>query len=624
MLAKSGMAFKDIYAIMCSCGDDYAYERLLDYEIDAVSYESHDAEIRVFAAYIRHICPDSDGGYIGIDLANSPDFLVAFWGVLMSGHKPYLINSFYPSALKIKLLHKLGVELVISEETCYADFTVIHTNAYAKDCPKITDGHWQNEFALSSTMTGLEAKICVFGGEAVAHQILNTLGVLKTNKRLIKGYQKRIKIVMLLPLFHIFGIMVSYFWCAFFGGTPVFLQDTSPDAIRRAINRHKVTHIFAPPVFFHRLHKGIMAGISQGGEELKVKFQKGVRLAYSLQNIFPSLGLLISRRLFRDALSLSLGLSPQIMISGGAHIDGETLKVINCIGYPLFNGYGTTETGITGVNLAKRIRLRTNGSIGDPFASVDYTYGKDGTLVVSGASICKKIITFQDEQSGFSGIETKDIAQSINGRHFIVGRKSDLFIGANGENISPDTIQNELTVKNAKRYCVLEIGNKLAILLEYDTKLPSAIIANDIDNIKKTLASISYGQQINDIFVTRDPIANPNAIKESRELLRRKIADGSIVLTDYKELLRESNNPKDSADDTTMQTIKQTFQNAANTGAAVQSDADFFIDLGGTSLDYLAMVSELESIFNVQFNLEKNQNLRTPESFYKHIMDILL
>jgi len=46
-------------------------------------------------------------------------------------------------------------------------------------------------------------------------------------------------------------------------------------------------------------------------------------------------------------------------------------------------------------------------------------------------------------------------------------------------------------------------------------------------------------------------------------------------------------------------------------------------DLGGDSLGYFSLISEIESIFNIRINLEKSSNLRTPERFYKYIMELL-
>ncbi|MCL2324187.1 MAG: AMP-binding protein [Actinomycetia bacterium] len=633
-LERSDKTFKDIYSIIFSYSDSFAYERLIDYEISAVTYEAHDADIRAFAAYLEYTYPDAAGGYVAIDLPNTPNFLVAFWGVLMSGRRPYLVNSFYPCELRVSLLERLDIQLVISNAACYPDFTVIDIDAYDRTCPPVAGDRWCDELALSSTMTGLEAKICVFDGEAVVNQILNTRGILRENSWFVNDYEGRVKIAMILPLFHIFGLMVGYFWFAAIGATLVFYQDNSPETIRRTIIRHKVTHIFAPPILFHELHKAIMSGVARETEKRRKKFQRGLKLAFALQNVMPSAGLKISRWLFKDVLAAAFGASPQIMISGGAHIDNEALRTINSIGYPLLNGYGTTETAISGVNLAKRIGLRTNGSVGAPFAGASYTLKEDATLVVASNSICKQIITLHDARSGFSCIETNDLAALRDGQYLIIGRKSDLFIGQGGENISPDSIENELQAKNATRLCVTEIGGKLAIVLEYGEKLPAAIIAHDIDQIKRSLARIAYGQYVSEIFVTRQAISAPNAIKVSRALLKRRIEQGAVVLCDYRELVsargargaQGDDTGEDTSDDT-MRAILQAFAHAlgaTETEAEITPSSDFFIDLGGTSLDYVALICELESAFNLRIDFEKDQDLRSPERICQYVRAALL
>jgi long-subunit acyl-CoA synthetase (AMP-forming) len=299
-ITKSNKTLKDVYNVIFSHCDFIAYERLVDFKIDAVTYKAHDLEIRAFAAYLKHTYPDSIGRYIAIDLPNAPSFIIAFWGILMSGNKPYLVNSFYPPELRISLLKRLDVKLVITDAADYAGFTVVNIDTFDKKCPQITDEFWQNEFAIS------------------------------------------------------------------------------------------------------------------------------------------------------------------------------------------------------GVNLAKKISLRIDGSMGSPFKSANYKFDGDGTLIVSGNSMCKQIITLKGEESGFSSIKTNDLVKIIDGRYFIFGRKSDLYIGENGENINPDAIQNELKIKNANRLCILELNGRLSLVLEYNERLPNTIIVNEIEHIKNSLAKITYGHNVSD------------------------------------------------------------------------------------------------------------------------------
>ncbi len=45
----------------------------------------------------------------------------------------------------------------------------------------------------------------------------------------------------------------------------------------------------------------------------------------------------------------------------------ETMRIINDIGYPLYNGFGMTEAGITSVELSHNIDDRLEASVGKAF-----------------------------------------------------------------------------------------------------------------------------------------------------------------------------------------------------------------------------------------------------------------
>ena len=622
-IKETDKTLKDIYDVIFSQGEHFAYERLVNQNIEATTYATLELEIRRFAAYLKHAYPQVEDKFIAIDLGNGPSFLIAFWGILQSGNKPYLVNSFYPLELRLKIIKRLEVDLCITDGTDYQDITLIDIDNCDKSYPPISDEFWLNEFAISSSLTGMEAKICVFDGQAVASQILNTEGIIKINSWITNSYQNEIKVIMILPLFHIFGIMVSYFWFAFFGTTMVFLKDNAPDTIRGTINRHKVTHIFAPPILFNKLSKGIQSGVARVGEKQKKKFEKGLKIAYAIQDIFPRFGVMISQKLFKQVLAESFGTSPKFMISGGAHIDGEVLKLINGIGYPLFNGYGTTETAIVSVELGKKIRHRTSGSIGNPFDSVTCTYDEGSVLTVSGSSLCKQIIYLNGREEAINRISTNDIVKKVNGQYFITGRKSDLFIGENGENISPDIIQNELRIKRANRFCVLALNGKLSMVLEYSEKLSEAIMFKEMEAVKDSLAGITFGSYIDGIYATYQLIASANAIKISRKQLQRKVETGEVILIDYKDLEQVRGNQNSSEDDATMLLIKQLFKEATETENEVQSNSHFFFDLGGTSLDYLTLINQIETVFDLNINLEKEQRLHTPTCFYEYIVEVV-
>ncbi|MDR0491184.1 MAG: AMP-binding protein [Oscillospiraceae bacterium] len=623
--ASSG-TLRDIYNVMFSHKDHVAYEMLDNYEIKCATYGELEIRIEEFSGYINKECPEADNEYIGIDLPNSPDFLVAFWSVLQSGNKPYLLNSYYPIELNLRLLKKLGARIVITKAAGYSEFVVIEPgacNSVSLPARKATD--WADEIAISSSLTGLEAKICVFDGKSIVNQILNATGIVKKNNWLMLSYDGKIKLIAVLPFFHIFGLIATYFWFAFFGRTIVFPQNHAPDTIRGTINRHQVTHVFAPPILFNKLYKSIMSSVSQETDKRKRRFGRTLKIAFALQNLFPCWGVCLSKKLFREIIGATFGKSVRFMISGGAFIGKDVLKLINNIGYPLFNGYGTTETSITSADFRKKIKHRISGSVGVPFESVEYSITDGRTLSISGRSICRRIVSFDAEQSDFSRIQTNDIVRMEKGQYYVEGRASDLFIGDSGENVSPEIIENGLTVRNANNYSVLELDGKLTLVLEYNEMLPDFIITKEVERLKRELAGTHFGLTVGDILITRDRIANENSVKASRALLRRKISEGEVRLArcSSESDLDVAGTHLLADDSDGISTVKELFFFFFETSADIDIHANFFIDLHGSSLDYFTLMSDIANVFNIQINLEKRNNLYTVYDVYKYLMELI-
>ena len=59
-----------------------------------VSYQEAKDRIRYLAYQIENTFNVKDR-FIGLNIDNSPNWVIAFWGILMSGNKPYLINIVY-------------------------------------------------------------------------------------------------------------------------------------------------------------------------------------------------------------------------------------------------------------------------------------------------------------------------------------------------------------------------------------------------------------------------------------------------------------------------------------------------------------------------------------------------
>ena len=618
-LRNSKRELKDIFEISFSHENMAAYEQLVNFEIQKVTYVQLKEKIEQFASFLTSNYAPKKDEYIGIDLANSPNFIIAFYGSLMAGYAPYLINSYYPLNLRISLLNRLGINKVITLNDQYDAFIKIdmNSNSVRNFKEKIVFNNWANKFAISSTLTGLEAKIAIYDGDSIASEILNSDKIIAQNPWFMKDYHKTIKVAAILPFFHIFGIMVSFFWFTFFGRTIVFFNDLSSENVRATIIRHGITHIFAPPLLFNKLYEGIKKGVQQAGEVKSIKFKKAINIIEKVGNIFPNLSFYLSKLLLKEVRLEAFGESPRFLISGGSYIDKEVLRTINAIGYPLFNGYGTTETSITGANLSLKFSKRINGSIGNPFLSVTYLLEDDGNLIISGNSLAKEIIYLNGNKQKVTNFSTNDIVIIKDGNYFIKGRKSDLYIGENGENISPDMIEQELSFSFAKSFSIIDLNNKLTLIIQFSKETSSFLIKQEIKSIKEQLAKIAYGNSITSIMITYDNISNPSAIKVSRAQLIKAINENQINIFSINSLKEEETI---EYDDYIIETLKKLFLDSLEEKVDINPNSDYFIDLGGDSFGYISLLVSIEQTFNIHINLEKDYSLRTPYSFYKKIV----
>ena len=331
--------------------------------------------------------------YIALEMENSPNWIVAFWAILMSGNKPYLVNMRYPQSLTEGILQTLQVSHILCEQSTRLAGEVITMADLAGEYDAVPEEVFENELAFSSSATSMNEVICFYTGYQIAEQILNFKGIVKKNPRIAAHYKGQLKQLAFLPFYHVFGLFAVYFWFTFFGRTLVFLRDYGAETILKTCRRHQVTHIFAVPMLWHTVEKQIRSEVAKQGEKQEKKLQKALAFSTSLQNICPNAGAAIAKRLLRQVTDKLFGRSVMFCINGGSYLRDSAMELLNGIGYSMHNGYGMSEIGITSVELRRKAKDRNRNSIGQPFSSVSYRLDADGILQVKGSSLCvKKLI----------------------------------------------------------------------------------------------------------------------------------------------------------------------------------------------------------------------------------------
>ena len=619
-LTNSNQTFEAIYSGMF-LNPEYIFAETNDgYKITKYTFKEVDEKISNLAYSINKKYPDLKNQYIGIMQESTIEWVYIFFSILKSGNKPYLINLRHPKPLINSLLKSLDINYSIGVSDLGYDTKFIDLNTLDLVCEPNYRFNFENEIALSTSATTMKEKIIFYTGEEISAQILNCEGILKQNKQIKKHYHGYLKQLVFLPLYHIFGFMATFMWFSYFGRCQVFLNDYSSDTILNTIKKHEVTHIFAVPLFWNTIERTILSELKNKDEKTQNKFKKGQRFTIKLQKMFPSYGLEKSKKLMKEITNKLFGRSVKFCISGGSYIKDSTLYLINSLGYPLYNGYGMSEIGITSVTLGG-INDRLKNSIGKRFGSVEYKI-ENNKLFVRGTSISHKmkidgvIHEFGKEE----WFDTSDLVHEIDGYYYIDGREDDLFIGPNGENINPDHLEKLFNLDKANNISVLDVDNKLSLVIEINDYAPKLIIdelynkANEINN------NLDSSMRVSKIYFTYNPIKNPNAIKVSRQYLKSKIKDNSVKLIEYNDINVSNNN---DVDPKILNGVKECIAECLNIDIKdVLDNSDFFFDLNGSSLDYFDLVSRINDKFNIKLQFE-NDSLHTSIKLAKEVERVL-
>lgn len=609
--------FATLYRFMFSERDNILAESPDGYKIKRTTYgESSDRIERVATSFSASLSDVPKGEMVGLYMSNSVRWIESFWALLMCGYRPLLMNARMTDDLLEKILAEYSVSAVVSDGKLFSVKTVTSSELfdYVGDEKYVPDVWGQEVIFMSSGTTG-NVKLCAYTAENFYYQINDSVGIAETCPQIAKTYEGNIKLLALLPFYHVFGFIAIYMWFSFFSCTFVFLQDIKPQTLLMTIQRHKVTHIFAVPLVWETVYKEAVRKIRARGDKTYNKFRK----ALALSNKHPMLGNLVAGKAFREIRENMFGESIQFLISGGSSVRPEILEFFNGIGYHIVNGYGMTEIGITSVEMSMKRSVRNKCSIGYPMKCTEYSIGENGELMVRGKTMASRImnggnVTVTDFNEWFN---THDLATCEAGRYYLHGRRDDLVVCENGENLNPEIIEKSLYVKGINRICLFADGEGVPTLLVSVTdcfsieklrKYQDAILSKLIEN--------HLNDEIKNVYVTTDKLLSSEDFKVSRKKVARRYAEGVYKIVDFKNAEAHMEHMLSELENKVVECFAEALQVDVS---EIGVNDDFFTDLGGSSLNYFALVDILKSKCGVEPDITENPNLLTVKDFCKYI-----
>jgi len=625
----SDKTFKSLFDIIHNQGDRIFCEYFEMFQPQIVSYKQFKETCYRTASYFSNRLTSPLNSFVGIYMENSINWIATFWALLMLGYRPLLLNCKLPLAINNDVVKLMNCkEIIINTNdvkplinaSCflYPDKEIINSSSLYK--PQV----WGDEIAICTTASSMNLKVCVYKGKEMINQLMNAKYIIDHCPRIKKHYKHRLKLLAFLPFYHIFGLVATYLWFCSFGRTIVLLNDYSSDTILNTINFFEVTHIFSVPLFWNSIARGISEEINRQPEKLKKKFIKAQNASIKLQRAFPHLGLAIAKRMFKPIIKRTLGKSVLFNITGGGNVLDTTLKLINSIGYPLANGYGSSEMGILLVNMDfNNIDSRMSASVGTPLSTYELKI-EDNKLFVKGISSASYLVLSNGQKVDVvnTWFDTQDEANKENDRYFINGRIDDVFVNENGEKINPDLIERKLEFTSVTNYSIIQYKNKLSLIVHLSKTLTKYDIQKTVkdidDNVNKLL---NDGYSIQSIYYTYDDLAPQNAIKVSRKILTEWLNENKVHLHNLAELKQIELVSDTQVDNEIVERVKNVIALILNKNPNdIKTNQHLIFDLGASSLEYMTCLIRLQNEFNVTFDFSGN-SCKTIDEFSQYIIN---
>ena len=607
---KCEKTFATLFEYMFSERSNIMAEISDGYRVKKLTYGEFSDNILKLAPALRDELSDVPvGSLVGIYMGNSMRWIEIFWSVLMCGYSPLLMNMRLTDDVLERIISDHSVKAVISDEKTFSCKTVC-ASITPRPVPETIDRPWGAEVLFMSSGTTERVKLCAYTAENFYYQLCNSVDIITKCPSLVTHYEGELKHLVALPFYHVFGFIAVYLWFGFFSRSFVFMRDMNPTTLLNTIKKHKVTHIFAVPLVWDKIRKQAVRTIKARGDKTYLKFKNAIKLSS-----FGSLGAMLSKTLLSEVRDGIFGDSVKFLISGGSHIKTKTLEFFNGIGYHLTNGYGMTEIGITSVDIAEKAKILNKGSIGAPFAEVEYSVSETGELLVRTRAMASRIIhgdeiNVVDFNEWFS---TRDLVRACDGRFYIEGRVDDLIVSKTGENINPVIAESKIKVDGCEAVCIFADEKKTPVLLaSVKSCFTDERIKELVDALTEAIRGAGLANEIKTLVLTPDPLIEATEFKISRKRVAAKYARGEFRIIN-----------RDNSDEQISQMlsdleceVRACFATALEKQIEdISPTATFFLDLGGSSLDYFMLLNILKSKFDISLPSNEEERLYTVRDF---------
>ena len=286
----------------------------------------------------------------------------------------------------------------------------------------------------------------------------------------------------ILPMAHMYGMTIEFLFPFLSGYHLYFLTRLpSPAVIAEAFKEVRPDVVVAVPLIIEKIIR----------KRVFPKIQSNV-MKLLLQ--MPVVQKKVKERICQEVYTAFGGRAYEVIV-GGAPLNQEIEQFLKSIDFPITVGYGTTECAPL-ISFSDYHDF-TPSSCGTPVEHMEVKILSDDPEHIEGEIVCKGMNVmlgyYKNEEATHKAIDaegwyhTGDLAtMSADGHIFIRGRLKNMLLGANGQNVYPEEIEDKLNSMPMVSECIIvQRGDKLAALVypDMDEAKNMGFTQSDLENV---------------------------------------------------------------------------------------------------------------------------------------------
>ena len=285
-------------------------------------------------------------------------------------------------------------------------------------------------------------------------------------------------IVSILPMAHMYGLAVEFLF-GFINGCHLYFLNRlpSPSLIAQAFAEVKPRLVVAVPLVVEKIiRRKVLAEVQTNRMRL-------------LMNM-PVISKKIKQHIRERIMDVFGGNAYEIIV-GGAPLNLGIEQFLHSVGVPVTIGYGTTETAPL-ITFANYDQYRV-ASCGPAVAHMEVKVNSDDPANVPGELVARGMNVmlgyYKNEEATRAVIDadgwfhTGDLAtMSPSGHFYIKGRIKNMLLGANGQNVYPEEIEDKLNnMPLVGESIIIQRADKLVALVHPEAEDKEAMDFDDDD-----------------------------------------------------------------------------------------------------------------------------------------------